>query len=136
MSPDAVPVTDPLALAAIDTERHVAGAGWDQPMRLFALVPTAELVTREPQLVGSLAHHDAVAGALSAIEQDDLPGGDRVDDVLAQVAWPGDVLGCALAVERVVLPTGAERDLPASEADALAAVARHPLRKDVRLVVA
>ena len=23
---------------ALDTERHVAGAGWDQPPRLFALV--------------------------------------------------------------------------------------------------
>ena len=35
------PVTDPLTLAALDTERHVARCGWDQPVRLFALVPTA-----------------------------------------------------------------------------------------------
>src|SRR6478735_8494384 len=34
------PVTDPLTLAALDTERHVARSGWDQPVRLFALVPT------------------------------------------------------------------------------------------------
>ncbi|MGL5867239.1 MAG: PPA1309 family protein [Dermatophilaceae bacterium] len=136
MSLDAVPVTDPLALVALDTERHVAGAGWDQPMRLFALVPTAELVDSEPHLAGSLARHDVVEGALSAVEQDDLPNGHRVDDVLAQVAWPDQVVGCALAVERVVIPPDAEHDLPADEAEALAAVARHPHRKDVRLVVA
>ncbi|MGL5929820.1 MAG: PPA1309 family protein, partial [Dermatophilaceae bacterium] len=135
MSPDATPVTDPLTLAALDTERHVAGGGWDQPMRLFALVPTAELVDREPHLAGSLARHDIVAGALSAVEQDDLPEGHRIDDVLARIAWPDQVAGCALAVERVVIPPGAEHDLPGEEAEALAAVARHPLRKDVRLVV-
>ncbi|MGL5816372.1 MAG: PPA1309 family protein [Phycicoccus sp.] len=136
MSPDATPVTDPLALAALETERHVAGAGWDQPMRLFALVPSAELVDREPHLAHSLARHDTVPGALSAVEQDDLPDGHRIDDVLARIAWPDEVAGCAVAVERVVIPTGAEHDLPGDEAGALAAVARHPLRKDVRLVVA
>ncbi|MGL5909966.1 MAG: PPA1309 family protein [Phycicoccus sp.] len=136
MSPDVVPVTDPLTLAALDTERHVASAGWDQPMRLFALVPTAELVEREPQLAGSLARHDTVTGALSAVEQDDLPDGHRIDDVLARIAWPHRVAGCALAVERVVIPPSAEHDLPGDEAEALATVTRHPLRKDVRLVVA
>jgi hypothetical protein len=98
------PVTDPLTLAALDTERHVARSGWDQPVRLFALVPTADLLAHEPQLAQGLASHDAVAGALSAVEQEDLPRSDGLEDLLAQIAWPEQVLGCALAVERIVVP--------------------------------
>ena len=41
--PDATPTTDPLDLVALDIERHVAGGGWDQAVRLFALVPTTVL---------------------------------------------------------------------------------------------
>ncbi len=136
MSQDARPVTDPLTLAALDTERHVARAGWDQPVRLFALVPTEELVGREPHLAAGLATHDAAAGALSAVEQDDLPEADGVEELLARIAWPEQVAGCALALERVVLPPEAERDLPDDPADALRAVAEHPDRADVRLLVA
>src|SRR4051794_10595618 len=32
------PVTDALTRAVLETERHVAEGGWDQPPRLFALV--------------------------------------------------------------------------------------------------
>lgn len=136
MSPDPQPVTDPLTLAALDTERHVARGGWDQAVRLFALVPTADLVVREPQLAEGLASHDAVAGALSAVEQEDLPEADGIEDLLARIAWPEQVTGCALAVERVVLPPAAERDLPEDPDEARRAVAEHPDRSDVRLVVA
>lgn len=136
MTDDARPVTDPLTLAALDTERHVARVGWDQPVRLFALVPTADLVAREPQLAEGLATHDAVEGALSAVEQEELPSTDTVEDLLARIAWPDEVTGCALAIERIVVPPAAERDLPEEESAALAAVAGHPDRADVRLVVA
>ena len=136
MSHDRQPVTDPLTLAALDTERHVARTGWDQPVRLFALVPTAELVDREPQLADGLATHDRVAGALSAVEQDELPDADGLEDLLARIAWPDEVAGCAVAVERVVLPPAAERDLPEDPEAAVRAVAEHPDRADVRLLVA
>lgn len=130
------PVIDPLSVAALDTERHVARSGWDQPVRLFALVPTAELLEHEPQLAEGMAAHDAVAGALSAVEQDDLPDAEGLEDLLAQIAWPDQVAGCALAVERIVVPPDAERDLPDDDAAALRAVAEHPARADVRLLVA
>lgn len=130
------PVTDPLTLAALDTERHVARAGWDQPVRLFALVPTADLLAHEPQLADGLAAHDAVAGALSAVEQDELPEAGGLEELLAQIAWPEEVAGCAVAVERIVVPPEAERDLPSGDDDALRAVAEHPGRQDVRLLVA
>ena len=42
----------------------------------------------------------------------------------------------ALVVERVVLPPEAEADLPVDEGAALAMLADHPLRQDVRLAVA
>ncbi len=130
------PVTDPLTLAALDTERHVARSGWDQPVRLFALVPTSDLVGREPQLAEGLATHDAADGALSAVEQDELPEADGLEDLLARIAWPEEVSGCALAVERVVLPPDAEHDLPEDAQEAVRAVADHPGREDVRLLVA
>jgi hypothetical protein len=46
------------------------------------------------------------------------------------------VEGVALAVERLVVPPDAERDLPADPDQAAAALAAHPDRKDVRLLVA
>lgn len=130
------PVTDPLTLAALDTERHVARSGWDQPVRLFALVPTDELVALEPHLGDGLATHDSVDGALSAVEQEDLPASDGLEDLLARIAWPEQVAGCALAVERIVVPPAAERDLPEDPAAALRTIAEHPDRADVRLLVA
>jgi hypothetical protein len=129
-------VTDPLTLAALDTERHVARSGWDQPVRLFALVPTAELLRREPHLGSGLRPHDAVSGALSAVEQDELPEASGLEELLAHIAWPEQVAGCALAVERIVVPPDAERDLPEDADAALRLVAEHPQRSDVRLLVA
>ncbi len=130
------PVTDPLTLAALDTERHVSRSGWDQPVRLFALVPTSELIALEPHLDEGLATHDSIEGALSAVEQDELPQAEGIEDLLAQIAWPEQVSGCALAVERIVVPHAAERDLPDDPDEALRAVADHPDRTDVRLLVA
>ncbi|MBR7743804.1 hypothetical protein KC207_10935 [Phycicoccus sp. BSK3Z-2] len=136
MSTESRPVTDPLTLAALDTERHVARGGWDQPTRLFALVPTAELVAQEPQLAAGLATHDAAEGALSAVEQDDLPDASGIEELLARIAWPDQVAGCAVAVERIVVPPSAERDLPDDPDEAVRAIADHPDRQDVRLLVA
>ena len=130
------PVTDPLSIAALDTERHVAAAGWDQNPRLFALVPTAELVQREPQLRAQLQGHDLAAGALSAVEQENLPPTANLESLLGGIAWPEAVVGAALAVERIVVPPEAERDLPVQSAAAVDALAAHPSRQDVRLLVA
>ena len=45
---------DALVASLMEIERHVAGLGWDQPARLFALVPTVELIEAEPQLAEHL----------------------------------------------------------------------------------
>ena len=130
------PVLDPLSIVALDTERHVAGAGWDQPPRLFALVRTATLVQREPQLLTQLSIADQAPDALTAIEQEGLHQSSSLESILGRIAWPPDVDGCAFVVERVVVPPDAERDLPSDSDAAVEALARHPDRQDVRLLAA
>ncbi|MEP7332451.1 MAG: PPA1309 family protein [Terracoccus sp.] len=130
------PVIDPLAIAALDTERHVAAAGWDQPARLFALVRTESLLAREPHLRAQMGPSDLASGALTAVEQEGLPTTTSLETLLGRLAWPDEVDGCAFAIERMVLPPEAERDLPTRSQDAVDALAAHPDRKDVRLLVA
>lgn len=130
------PVADPLSIVALETERHVASSGWDQPVRLFALVPTAHLLDHEPGFLDTLAPHDVQPGALSAVEQEDLPSPGHLESMLAQMAWPDAVAGAAIAVERIVVPPEAEHGLPEDGEDAMAALIGHPDRKDVRLLVA
>ena len=127
-------VIDPLTQAALEVERHVARAGWDQPARLFALVSTADLVAHEPGLRDTLG--DPAANALSAVEQEGLDVADTVEALLAQIAWPDEVLGAAFAVERIVVPPEAESGLPSDPDAAVEALAAHPQRQDVRLLAA
>lgn len=129
-------VTDPLSVVAVETERHVAASGWDQPTRLFALVDTAQLLEREPHLASGLSPADHAPGALTAIEQEGMPVTTDLFSLLGQIAWPDEVTGCAVAVERIVVPPEAERDLPSNPDAALEALAAHPDRRDIRLVVA
>jgi hypothetical protein len=136
VSQSPIPVADPLSIAALDTERHVAAAGWDQNPRLFALVSTADLMEREPHLRAQRQGADLAEGALSAIEQENLPRTSNLESLLGGIAWPDAVLGAAIAVERIVVPPEAERDLPVHADTAVDALASHPLRRDVRLLVA
>jgi hypothetical protein len=129
------PIFSPLVTSALETERHVAAAGWDQPPRLFALVRTAGLLEREPHLRAQLGQGDGDSG-FTAIEQEGLPGNSSLESFLARLAWSEDVDGVALAVERLVVPPEAERDLPENPDQAAEALAAHPDRKDVRLLVA
>ena len=129
------PIFSPLVTSALQIERHVAAAGWDQPPRLFALVRTAGLLEREPHLRAQLGEGDE-EGALTAIEQEGLPVSSSLESFLAQLAWPEDVEGVALAVERLVVPPEAEQDLPENPDQAAETLAAHPDRKDVRLLVA
>jgi hypothetical protein len=130
----AVVLPTPLLTAAVDTERHVARLGWDQPPRLFALVRTALLREREPSLADQLAEADDEG--LTAVEQEGLPPTSDLQSLLARVAWPDDVVGAALSIERIVVPPEAERDLPEDPRAATEQLAAHPARKDVRLLAA
>ncbi len=132
--PDSAMTASPLTAAAVDTERHVAGAGWDQAPRMFALVSNAQLREHEPSM------HEQLTGAdpegLTAVEQEGLPRTSDIESMLARVAWPAEVEGVALAIERIVVPPEAERNLPEDPSAATDALAAHPDRKDVRILAA
>ena len=104
-----------LRSAVREIEAHAAEAGWDQPARLFALVPTADLVAREPELASRLGIADDGNGSLTPVEQDGVPPDTALESVLQQVIWPAEVLGCAAVVERLVLPPSADADVPAED---------------------
>lgn len=119
-----------------EIEEFVAASGWDQPVRLFALVPTADLLAQQPDLGDQLDPH----APLTPVAQEDLPEGD-LDEALARIVWPETVRGCALTQEIVALPPDAEENLPdgatAGDAETLrAAAANHPMRTEGRLVAA
>jgi hypothetical protein len=124
-----------LESTVVEIERHVAHTGWDRPPVLFALVETADLVGREPALASTLglAEAAAVPGGLTPIEQEPL---DRrpLDEVLAGISWPDEVLGCAVVQEVLVLPPAAEAERP-PDSDAAQWAAGHPDRREVRLAV-
>lgn len=121
---------------ALDIERQVAGAGWDQPPALFALVETADLLRREPQLAADLGLTDDVPGRLTPVDQGELPEHRTLDELLGAIVWPVEVLGTALAVERLMVPPAVEHDMPQNESAALQWLAEHPERQEVRIVVA
>lgn len=134
---DELAPTTPLRDVALEIERHVSEEGWDQTPRLYALVPTADLVAREPALAEQLGEQLAAdPDGLTSIEQDSLPSDRALEQLLDGIEWPDAVIGCAVVVERVMLPPEAETTLPDDPAALIAAVADHPDRTEVRLVAA
>ncbi len=124
-----------LAAAVLEIETHVAGEGWDQPARLYALVETARLVEQEPALAASAGLTDASAeGSFTPVEQDQLRPDQPLESVLEGISWPPGVTGCAAVVERLVLPPGADGELPEDPAAAEEFAAAHPDRQEVRIV--
>ncbi len=129
----------PLTRAVLEIDEYAAGLGWDQPARLFALVDTAQLRTQEPDLAAQLGLDGSDTPApLTPIEQDEIPAGTPLDEFLATIAWPDAVTGCALTVERQMLPASAEASVPEGLDDASLNkwVAAHPDRQEVRMTVA
>ncbi len=127
---------NPLTRAVLEIDQYSAGLGWDRPAVLFALVDTARLRASEPGLADRL---ELAEGAeLTPIEQEELPDGVPLDEFLATIAWPGAVAGCALTLERLMLPASAEAKVPEelSGEELTRWVAEHPERKEVRMTVA
>lgn len=124
-----------LAASVLEIESHIAQGGWDQPARLYALVETAQLVRREPALAAAMGLDAAsAAGSLTPVEQDQLAPESRLEAVLDSIVWPDGVAGCAAVVERLVLPPGADVDVPDDPAAAEQLAREHPDRQEVRIV--
>jgi hypothetical protein len=77
----------------------------------------------------------ADSDTIAALEQPPLPDAVSIEEALATIVWPEAVTGCALVVERVVLPPAVEEQMPDDDGEALAWLAEHPLREEVRMVV-
>lgn len=125
-----------LSRLTLDLEGHAAAAGWDQPPGLFALVETADLLRREPRLAADLGLTGDEPGALTPVDQGELPDHASLEELLSGITWPPEVLGAAITVERLMVPPAAEQDMPQEEGEALRWLGEHPERQEVRLVVA
>jgi len=124
-----------LASAILEIESHIAGDGWDQPARLYALVPTAQIVEHEPALASVMGlDASAAQGSLTPVEQDQLTPDRPLEQVLESISWPPSVAGCAAVVERLVLPPDADAHIPEDPADAEEFARDHPDRQEVRIV--
>ncbi|MGN9792534.1 PPA1309 family protein [Streptomyces sp. OZ13] len=131
---------NPLTRAVLEIDEYASGLGWDQPARLFALVDNHQLRSQEPGLARQLGLDgaDDTAAPLTPVEQDEIPAGTPLDEFLGTLAWPDAVAGCALTVERLMLPPSAEASVPVGLDDAALTkwVAEHPDRQEVRMTVA
>jgi hypothetical protein len=124
----------PLSAAVREVEAHAAAAGWDRPAALYALVPTDQLLAKEPQLAVSMGLDTATAaGSLTPVTQEPLASGQSFERSLEQVGWPAEVVGAAVVLERVVLPPAAERHVPTDPQQAARYAATHPDHQDVRM---
>ena len=119
-----------LADVVREVELHAARAGWDQPAQLFALVGTAELLQREPQLA-ELLGVGADANGLTPVEQETVS--ESLEGLLPTIVWPPEVAGCAVIVEALTMPPGSG-DVPAEVDAAAEFVAAHPDRQEARIV--
>ncbi|WP_242677224.1 PPA1309 family protein [Streptomonospora litoralis] len=121
--------------AVLELERHAAGQGWDQPVRIYALVPTTDLMEREPALAEMLGLTGGVAADdLTPVEQDPLPEGVALEEALGRIAWPEAVTGCALVMERLVLKGSDVTLEPPQGEDAGEWAQQQDGREEVRMV--
>ncbi|MCX5204345.1 PPA1309 family protein [Streptomyces sp. NBC_00237] len=137
-SPGTPMAASPLTRAVLEIDEYASGLGWDKPARLFALVDTAKLRKQEPGLAKQLGIDPAQAAGYTPIEQEEIPRGKALDEFLGTIAWPAGVTGCALTVERLMLPPSAEASVPEGlKGKQLTKwVAAHPDRQEVRMTVA
>lgn len=124
----------PLAHAVREIEAHANEAGWDQPPQLFALVPTDELLAREPALGAQLGiDPGTAAGTLTPVQQEEVPADRPLEEMLDRIMWPPEVTGCAAVLERLTLPPEAEAAMPEDPVEAQEYAAQHPDRHEVRM---
>ncbi|MFB8278721.1 PPA1309 family protein [Nocardia colli] len=137
-----------LARSVREVAEFVDAEGWGRPPQMFALVPTADLVAAQPELVDEVDEAAELTPVAQELFPDDITGGSvALDDFLATTSWPPAVQGCVLVQEIVVLPPDAESTLDealvplladheAADAAARAAAEAHPDRREARLFAA
>lgn len=119
-----------LAVVVTEVESHASRSGWDQPAQIFAIVETADLLEREPHLAEILGI-DADAQTLTPVEQESTS--DSLEDLLARILWPSEVVGCAVVLEALTVPPEAG-EVPDDPQAAAEYAATHPERQEARIV--
>ena len=124
-------MTNPLRDAVLEIEDHADESGWDARPSVFALVPTAELLAVQPELVGEVSD-----STWTPVQQEGVPPEHELESFLSRLGWPEAVVGCAVVMERLMLPAGAEESLPDDAAQLRRAVRDHPDRMEMRIAAA
>ncbi|AOZ72360.1 hypothetical protein BK816_02790 [Boudabousia tangfeifanii] len=127
-----------LAQVVLEIELEAAKNGWDLPATAYALVPSKDLLAEGEELLPNLREQletqvAANSEHLTAVAQPDLNLAD-LEETLAQLAWPEQVAGMAVCLERVSVPPQAEAEAPEDPQAALEFYANHPDREEFRLV--
>ncbi len=137
-----------LARAVREVADFVDAEGWGRPPQMFALVPTADLIAAQPELLEEVDEAAELTPVAQESYPDEVTGGSvALDEYLATTSWPPAVQGCVLVQEIVVLPPDAESSLDealvplladheAADAAARAAAESHPERREARLFAA
>jgi hypothetical protein len=76
----------------------------------------------------------SAAGSMTPVEQELLAPGRTLEEALGSISWPPGVAGCAAVVERLVLPPGADEQIPDDPKSAEEFAREHPDRQEVRIV--
>jgi len=105
ISPEAIP----LALAMLEAESHADRRGWGTSPQLYALTAAVSLVTADHTPLAEMRYGRPDRLILAAHES--LPS-DGLIEALADIRWPGDVVGCVLITEFTDLPARGEDDAP------------------------
>ena len=132
MSRPDVTAEQPLAEVVREVEVHAARAGWDQPAQLFALVDTADLLQREPQLAELLGVEARRRGASTPVEQETVS--ESLEELLADdPVAAGGGRAARSCVEAMTVPPG-RGEVPAEAEAAAEYAAAHPDREEARIV--
>jgi hypothetical protein len=105
ISPEAIP----LALAMLEAESHADRLGWGTSPQLYALTATISLVTADHRPLAEMRY--ARPDRLILAAHQSLPR-DGLIEALADIRWPGDVVGCVLIAEFTDLPARGEEAAP------------------------
>ncbi|CAB4336920.1 MAG: hypothetical protein F2839_03375 [Actinobacteria bacterium] len=119
-----------LASVVREVEEHVAQLGWDQPVRLFAIVLTANVLESNPEL--NLSSEQLY----TSVEQEGLDPAAALDDLLGTIYWPDQVAGAIVVMERVLIPQDSTQNSVTPSEPTVDDLLNHPDRQDVRMVSA
>ena len=95
-----------------DSESSSDGGSTESAVPACLDIPALYALTG-PESIGFANWSDAadLATTVGSAYAEELPD-EALEEVLGTIAWPGTVVGCALALERIVLPPSAEDGMP------------------------